>query len=106
MAGSDLFASLCPGVWEGRRRWALAQDMNCDGTFTVSDVELWWEWVFFLPFDGFLWALMQSESVATFMELTPDNYSGWGSGIGSAVVWLFVFGFLSLFLDSSGDPEI
>ena len=72
-------------------RWFLAKDMNCDGVFTISDVNLWLEWVFFLPGDGLFWLQMQDQQLSTFFELTPDVYGGWASGIFSAIGWLIVF---------------
>lgn len=71
-------------------RWFIAGDMNCDGLLTISDVGLWFKWAFFSPGDGLLWVVMQSPEVATFLELTPTVYSGWFSGIVSAIVWLRV----------------
>ena len=65
--------------------------MNCDETFTISDVGLWVDWAFFSPGDGVLWWLMQGETLATFLEITPAAYSGWGSGIISGIAWLIAF---------------
>ena len=56
--------------------------------YPLSDVGLWAEWAFFLPGDGLLWAVMQSQPLATFLELTPAVYSGWFSGVVSAIIWL------------------
>ena len=69
-------------------RWVIAMDMNCDGAFTISDVKLWLLWLFFVPGDGLLWLLMQFPEAAVFLELMPDAYGGWFSGIVSAIGWL------------------
>ena len=69
-------------------RWFLEKDMNCDGASTISDANLWFEWVFFLPGDGLYWLLMQSQQLSAFLELTGDAYGGWDSGIFSAMAWL------------------
>ena len=66
--------------------------MNCDGLFTITDANLWLEWLFFLPADGLTWALMQWQpDAAVFLELTPDAYSGWGSGFLSVFLWLVLW---------------
>ena len=72
-------------------RWFLEKDMNCDYLFTISDVFMWVEWVFFLPGDGLLWAVMQSERAAIFLELSPNFYGGWISGILSGFGWFSAF---------------
>ncbi len=94
MAVRELTIALCQLDREAAGRWFIAKDMNCDGVFTISDVLLWGEWVFFLPGDGLLWALMEWQSVATFLELTPAAYSGWSSGIVSAIIWLIAIAIL------------
>ena len=87
MAVRELMIVVCQVDREAAGRWFIAKDMNCDGAFTISDVLQWFEWVYFLPGDGLLWALMEWQSVATFLELTPAAYSGWFSGIVSAFIW-------------------
>lgn len=77
-------------------RW----DMNSDGLFTVSDVWLWltlgadWaEWLFFLPGNSLIWALLKYQaSLATFLEINTEFYNSWITGIVSAIVWLIIFG--------------
>ena len=88
MANPEIAIALCQQELEAAGRWFIAKDMNCDGPFTISDVGLWAEWAFFLPGDGLLWAAMQSQQLATFLELTPAAYSGWFSGVVSAIIWL------------------
>lgn len=73
-------------------RWFLAVDMNCDGLFTISDVNAWTHWLFFLPGDMLIWGLMQHEMTATFFELTPKSYGSIYSGAISVIGWLFVYG--------------
>lgn len=72
---SRVYSCLEQKAAEGR--WFIAQDMNCDGVFTISDVGQWCVWVFFLPGDGLFWLIMQYPKIATFLELTPTAYSGW-----------------------------
>ena len=90
MPNPEIAIALCRQEREAAGRWFIAKDMNCDGLFTISDVGLWAEWAFFLPGDGLLWAIMQSKPLATFLELTPAVYSGWFSGVVSAIIWLIV----------------
>ena len=91
MADPEIAIALCQQEREAAGRWFIDKDMNCDGLFTISDVGLWAEWAFFLPGDGLLWAVMQSQPLATFLELTPAVYSGWFSGIVSAIIWLIAW---------------
>ncbi len=90
MADPEIAIALCQQEREAAGRWFIAKDMNCDGLFTISDVGLWAKWAFYSPGDGLLWAVMQSQQLATFLELTPAVYSGWVSGIISAIIWLIV----------------
>ncbi len=96
--------TLCELEQIANGRWFIAKDMNCDGVFTISDVGLWAEWAFFLPGDGFLWALMQWQNIAIFLELTPAAYSGWISGIFSVIIWflaMVIWAVLVVFFEDS-----
>jgi len=99
MANHDPLYS-CLQQQEIQGRWFFAKDINCDGVFTISDVALWLDWAFFLPGDGLLWVLMQMPELANFLELTPDAYSGWFSGIASAIGWLIALGVMGAISDS------
>ena len=101
MPDPEITIALCQHEREAAGRWFIDKDMNCDGLFTISDVGLWAEWAFFSPGDGLLWAVMQSQQLATFLELTPAVYSGWFSGVVSAIIWLIalaVWGWVADFL--------
>lgn len=81
----------CPGPALGEiwHRFSLAEDMNCDGRFTIGDVGLWLHWVFFLPGDALILLLLeQAAPVAGFLELGPAYYGGWFSGFLSFFLWL------------------
>lgn len=73
-------------------RWQFSRDMNRDGVFTISDIWLWFQWIFFLPGDALLAATMSNQWLATFLEITPLNYGGWLSGIVSAIAWVILLG--------------
>ena len=78
-------------------RWQIAWDQNGDGVFTISDVGELIEWFFFLPGDGLIYlALETTPGLARFLELSPDLYGGWLSGVISVVLWLIVWLIVSL----------
>lgn len=72
-------------------------DMNGDGLLTISDVVMWFEWLwegvvwlFFLPGDTVIWLLMvYTPGLAIFLELSVEFYSGWMAGILSVITWFF-----------------
>lgn len=64
----------------------LLTQMSLSGGFTVTDVWILIKWLYFLPGDLLIWALMQFQW-ATFWNVTAASYGGWGSGILSFVVW-------------------
>lgn len=80
--------NICESDRAASGRWFIASDMNCDASLTISDVKLWLGWLFFLPGDGLHYALLGWQGAAIFLELTPEIYGGWVSGILSAVLWL------------------
>lgn len=73
------------------RIWSFVADMNGDGAVTISDVWLWFKWLYFYPGDGFLFATEKwAPKLAQFFELSVATYSGGFSGVMSFFVWLFV----------------
>jgi hypothetical protein len=66
----------------------LSADINIDWVYTVSDLPLLIEWIYFAPGDGILWLLMQSDGLATSFELSQTSYGNWFSAIISALCWL------------------
>jgi hypothetical protein len=77
----------------GYRIWQFAADMNGDGVVTISDVWLWFKWLYFYPGDGLLYFLVRgAESIAKFFEVTPDSFGGAFSGVASFFAWLIVLG--------------
>lgn len=82
------------------RLWGFYADMNVDGRITISDVWLWIKWLFFYPGDLVIAGLIEYlPTVAAFLELTYNSYSGTLSGFVSGMLWLifavFVAGFLA-----------
>ncbi len=85
------------------RQWAFVSDMNYSGTITISDVWLWFKWLYFYPGDGVVYFLINKAPVAgQFLEITYNNYGGTLSGIISVFVWfpvaviIFICGLLAL----------
>ncbi len=78
-------------------RWQFAWDQNGDGVFTISDVSALIKWLFFFPGDGLIYlALEETPGLARFLELAPDLYGSWLSGIISGVFWLVVVAVIGL----------
>ena len=73
------------------RLWSFQMDMNWDGVVTISDIWLWIKWLYFYPGDGFLHIIITtSPSVATFFELTVNDFGGGLSGSFSFFTWFMV----------------
>jgi len=68
------------------RQWQFVADMNGDGLITISDVGLWFKWLYFWPGDAVIYALMETP-LGRFFEVSPASYSGAASGIISLFVW-------------------
>ena len=88
---------LCLQRQQEEGRLFIAKDMNCDSAFIVSDIWPLFEWVFFLPGDLLVLALMEElPEVATFLELTPaESFGGSLSGVVSFLAWAFVLCFVA-----------
>lgn len=78
------------------RQWSFVSDMNHSGSITISDVWLWFEWLYFYPGDGLIYFLMnKAPEIGQFFEITHSSYGGILSGIVSFVFWIFLLGALS-----------
>ncbi len=80
------------------QRFTFYADQNVDGVLTISDVWLWFKWVFFLPGD-FILAALTGSTIGNFFELSQDSLMGWGSGVFSFFVWLLVLGAITTVID-------
>jgi len=70
---------------------ALAWDGNADGHFTVTDVGLLLETLFFLPGDTLIWlTLRYVPTVSRFLEVDTGEYGSTFSALLSVLVWLAV----------------
>lgn len=65
--------------------------MNRDGVVTISDVWLWFKWLYFYPGDVVLEVILKIPGLATFLEVSDASFGGSASGIMSAPVWGFVW---------------
>jgi hypothetical protein len=68
-----------------------ALDMNADGTVTISDAYLWLQWLFWLPGDYSIIALMKwAPAAALFMELSPASLASGTSTALSIAFWFIL----------------
>ena len=86
-----------------KRQWTFVPDMNYSGSITISDVWLWFKWLYFYPGDGVVCFLLNIvPGFGQFLEITYDSYGGTLSGIISGFVWfpvaviIFFCGLLTL----------
>ena len=79
---------------DSHRQWSFIADMNFDGIVTISDFWLWVKWLYFYPGDFFISVLIEAfPDITIFLELSPSDYGGLGSGFFSFIFFLFVYGF-------------
>ncbi len=67
-------------------RWYTALDLNRNGSFTASDMMLWFVWIFSLPGDAFVQLFMLSKPLARFFELSPASF---GQPVSIAVSFVY-----------------
>jgi hypothetical protein len=71
------------------RQWNFVADMNNSGSVTISDVWLWFKWLYFYPGDGAIYALVNTVPwFGQFFEITYNSYGGILSGLISFFVWI------------------
>lgn len=75
--------------WVEDRQWAFVADMNRDGLITISDVGLWFKWLYFYPGD-FLISGAGGTALGQFLELNGNSFGGVGSGVISIFVWFII----------------
>ncbi len=74
------------------RVWKFVPDINYDGVVTISDVWLWFKWLFFYPGDGLIYLMItKTPKVAQFLEISYKNYGGILSGVISFFSWIIFF---------------
>jgi hypothetical protein len=78
-----------PVNWRFYRNWDMAWDMNRDGAFTITDIQLLLKSIYFYPGD-YVVSLVGPTALGRFLEMTPLSYGGWGSGVVSFFCWLLV----------------
>lgn len=70
-------------------QWSFIADMNYSGSITISDVWLWVKWIYFYPGDLLLYLIMnRTPHLASFFEISIDNYGGKLSGMMSVIAWI------------------
>ena len=76
-------------IWITLRQWDFVADMNHDGLITISDVGLWFKWFYFYPGD-FVISGAAGTGLGAFLELNANSFSGFGSGVISFLIWVFM----------------
>jgi len=77
------------------RQWAFIADMNHTGSITISDVWLWFKWLYFYPGD-YIINLLIGTDMGRFLEVSYYSYGGILSGIISFIIWIIVLGIIGL----------
>lgn len=78
------------------RMWGFVSDMNRSGTTTISDVWLWFKWLYFYPGDLVVSILINNKlkelsDIGNFFELSVSSYGDVFSGVVSFMCWFVVF---------------
>ena len=82
------------------RQWDFVADMNNSGSITISDIWLWFKWLYFYPGDGLVYFLVNKvPSIGHFFEVTYNSYGGLLSGVISFFVWIIALGIFGAILD-------
>ncbi len=68
------------------QRLLIRADANLDGVISISDLGEWLQWLYFLPGDLAVLALLYTP-VGDFLEIAPGSMQGLGSGLLSFCVW-------------------
>ena len=75
--------------WLCGTRFQFQLDMSGNGAVTITDVWLMLKYAFFSPGD-FLACSLYATRIGQFLELTPDSFYSWGSGVISFMAWMFL----------------
>ncbi len=72
------------------RQWSFLADMNQSGAITISDVWLWFKWLFFYPGDWIFKHILLGLGSGNFFEISNNSYGGFFSGLISFTVWVII----------------
>lgn len=82
------------------RQWSFLTDMNHSGSVTISDVWLWFKWLYFYPGDSLVYFLVNKvPEIGQFFEVSYASYGGVLSGVASFIVWIIAIGILGAIMD-------
>ena len=84
-----IFADQC-------QRLEVVVDSNRDGRISVSDLLEWPQFLYYLPARFATLAVDRSSTLSKFLDLNCDTGMHWGGAIFSGVVWLLIFGLISM----------
>lgn len=80
--------------WWHERLWGFVADMNFDGAVTITDLWLWFKWLYFMPGDVVV-SMVGPIGLGRFLEMTPDSsLGGLGSGVMSFLAWTLLITFV------------
>lgn len=83
------------------QRLTFAMDQNLDGMITISDVWLWFKWLYFLPGDVLIATLVGTPEGA-FFEVSSSSLMGTTSGVVSGFAWLATYaGLATIYKDAT-----
>ena len=75
--------------WYDSRDWFFIADMDHNYSITISDVWLWFQWLYFYPGDAFIYFIINKVTpLSNFFEITYNNYGGFLSGFISFIFWI------------------
>ncbi len=73
------------------RLWKFVPDTDYSGSVTISDVWLWFKWLFFYPGDGAIYLFINGlPELAQSLEIDYRSYGGVLSFVISFLVWVVV----------------
>ena len=81
-------------------RFTFVKDMNGDMAYTITDVSLLVQAVWFLPSNTVIWLLERDPATANFFELDCNTGRGWAGGTLSLIGWMLAFGIFGLIVNS------
>lgn len=83
------------------RQWSFVADMNYSGSVTISDIWLWFKWIYFYPGDGAVYFFVnKAPDIGRFLEMTYSDYGGLFSGVISFFLWLIALAVIGMASDA------
>lgn len=79
--------------YDPKKPWTtFKSDINHDGKITITDVGSWFTWIFYLPGNCIVYALITNfPNLSEFFEISSQSYNSFNSGFISVIFWLSIF---------------